>query len=290
MLNYGRSDLACEIGAVGEDEEGAYFSESEEQGYKVQTLEIVSERASEKLGKPVGRYITVTVGTVRGKTSAEKKDAVKVIGSKIREIAEEKGYKKGGTVLVCGLGNRNLTADCLGALCADRVFVTAHVKDSDPKLFSLLGRPSVICVSPGVASQTGIEAARVLRGICEEAKPSICIAVDALAARETARLVTTVQLCSCGLAPGSGVGNRRVCVDEENLGVPVISVGVPTVVDCASLVLDTLDRAGIEEVSDSLAEVLESSRGYFVSPGDADVSVTALAGIIAKAIDEAFMM
>lgn len=284
MDEYVRSDLACECGAIDEEERDATFREEERCGFRVQCLEIKSEAAAKRIGREVGRYVTVDVGRIWEEMPQKQEEAENVIGEGIKETAKRLGYKSGGDVLVCGLGNRLLTADSLGPLCADGVLVTRQVKETNGYLFDTLHHESVASVSPGVAPQTGMETADILLGICEKLRPALVIVVDALAARDTARLATTVQLCDRGLAPGSGVGGRRVPIDRETLGVPVMSLGAPTVVDSVTLVRDALEKAGVGEREAILGKV----KGFFVSPGDADAAVACLASILSRAIDFAF--
>lgn len=284
MDEYIRSDLACECGVIDEDERDATFCEEEKSGFKVQCLEVRSKAAAKRIGRDVGRYVTVEVGRIWEELPSRRDKAAAVIGDGIRETAKLLGYNGGGDVLVCGLGNRLLTADSLGPLCADGVLVTRHVKESDVRLFESICHGSVAAVSPGVAPQTGMETADILRGICEKFRPSLVIAVDALAARDISHLVTTVQLCDRGLAPGSGVGSRRVPINRDTLGVPVMSVGAPTVVDSVTLVRDALEQAGVGDRD----AVLGSVKGFFVSPGDADAAVSGLAAVLSQAIDAAF--
>ena len=149
--------------------------------------------------------------------------------------------KKRGTVLVVGLGNWNITPDALGPKVVSRVLVTRHLRDTLPEDIAQTVRP-VAAVSPGVMGITGIETGEIVKGIVEKMHPDLVIAIDALAARKTSRINAAIQLSDTGLAPGAGVGNKRKMLSEETLGVPVIAIGVPTVVDAATLVNDTMDR------------------------------------------------
>lgn len=195
-----------------------------------------------------------------------------------------------GKILIVGLGNREITPDAIGPLTVREINVTAHLKEENPALFERLCTRPVSAVAPGVTGQTGIETLALVRGAIRGCSPSLVILIDALAARSVDRLVTTVQLTDSGIAPGSGVGNHRGAFDRKSLGLPVIALGVPTVVDSATLVYDALEEAGITEVSDSLREVLEEGRSFFVSPKESDIAVETLSKLLAAALNRTFSL
>ena len=204
--------------------------------------------------------------------------------------------------LVVGLGNRDITADALGPMTAERVLVTRHLATELP-LFSHLNLSPVCAVIPGVLGLTGIETAEIVRGVAERVHPARIILIDALAARRMERVNTTVQLSDTGIRPGAGIGNHRMALDAETLGVPVFSVGVPTVVDAATIAADALsglcrhapdsfasfftgmseeDRRGV------LVEVLGGAeQNQIVTPKEMDGRVRRLAGILGEAVSVA---
>ena len=190
-------------------------------------------------------------------------------------------------ILIAGLGNRHITADALGDEVVGMITVTRHVK-ANRELFGLLGGREISAIAPGVLGETGIETAKLVAGAVRAAKPQIVVAVDALAARSTDRLATTVQLGSSGISPGSGIGGRRLAINEETLGVPVIALGVPTVVDSSTLVTDALEKAGMTGITEELRHVLESGRSFFVTPKETDTIIKELAELSARAITLAF--
>lgn len=145
---------------------------------------------------------------------------------------------------MAGLGNRYIASDAIGPLAVRDITVTRHIKELDPALFGSLGSATVSAIAPGVIRQTGIEAVEIIRGAAENVSPGLIIAIDALAAKSIDRLAVTVQLSDTGIAPGSGIGNARKAIDRATLGIPVISVGVPTVVDSSTLIYDMLNLAG----------------------------------------------
>jgi spore protease len=190
--------------------------------------------------------------------------------------------------MAVGLGNRMMTADALGPLTVDETVVTRHIKEQDPALFHSVSTSVISAISPGVVGRTGIETAELVIGAAEHAKPELVILIDALAARSCDRLGTTVQLSSCGICPGSGVGNRRYSIDRDTVGLPVITIGVPMVVDSSTLVYDVLERAGIENIPDELCSVLKNGESFFVCLRDSDSVAEKCASIIADALNIAF--
>ncbi len=200
----------------------------------VTTLTITNKHGEQALKKPIGNYITIeSKGLVEEDENYHKYVSEKV-ANYITKLAEPHLPEKGGSILVVGLGNREVTPDSLGPDVVDHICIDRHYADKDEILLSGL--------TPGVMAQTGMETADIIRGIVEETKPDVVIAIDALAARNSARLNTTIQLSDKGIHPGSGVGNHRVGITEENIGVPVIAIGVPTVIDAPTIVSDTMDN------------------------------------------------
>ena len=193
-------------------------------------------------------------------------------------------------VLVVGLGNAHMTPDAIGPGTVRRLTVTRHLKSCDEALYNALGCCELAALSPGVVGQTGVESGELVKCAADLTCPDLLVAVDALAARSVDRLSSTVQITDRGISPGAGIGNHRGALDEAALGCPVMGVGVPTVVDSSTLVLDALEKAGIssETLSPALTEVLEDGRSFFVSPKDCDEVVTLTCRLLAKALDEAF--
>lgn len=290
---YCRTDLADEA-AAGKDGgklSGVMFREETESGMKIGILDILDENGAGKIGKPVGRYITVYCGQIHRISDEETETAAGVIADKLASMAEAltgKRKEDSLSVLIAGLGNRRITADAIGPGAAERITVTRHLKTESPELFGSIGCASVCAISPGVLAQTGLEACEQLTGIKNSAQPDLVIVIDALAARSCDRLASTVQLSDNGLSPGSGVGNRRRAVTSAELGCPVISLGVPTIVDSSTLVYDALDRAGIGEISDELNAVLENGRNFFVTPKETDFVTEKISVLLAKAVNYAF--
>lgn len=287
---YPRTDLACETVSPDASFTDAEVSEYEHGGFRVSVTRITSDAAAERLGKPCGVYHTVFTGKTRVLPEDERSALVSVIadiiGSCVRSVTDGRDAKS-LTVLVAGIGNRRLTADALGPLVVEKLTVTRELKFSNAELFSRIGCADVAAIAPGVAAETGIEAADVIRAAAETVGADVIILVDALAARSCQRLASTVQITDTGISPGSGIGNRRTPIDSETMRVRVVTVGIPTVVDSSTLVYEALSESDVDpdSLGGKLDELLSSGRSFFVSPQDADVIVEDMSEIVAAAID-----
>ena len=192
------------------------------------------------------------------------------------------------SVFVAGLGNADLTPDAIGPQTVRRLTATRHLRQYEGELYRATGCSSLSALSPGVLGQTGIETSELLRGAVNSTHPDVIIAIDALTARNCDRLCATVQLSDTGIEPGSGVGNHRRPITYKSMGVPVIALGVPTVVNSATLVWDALQKAGIDGEDTRLQKVLESGKSFFVSPKESDLICESIARLFASAIGLAF--
>ena len=288
-----RTDLAAECRVESEEGElpGVRFRE-EKRGASgevtVARLTVEKGEGEAVIGKPAGEYVTISFGRLWLLGEERQAEAAEVIADELRRMAG-KIAPGAESVLVAGLGNRQLTVDAVGPEVAASVTVTRHLREMEPALYEALGQKCVSAVSPGVLGQTGIESALLLESAVREAEAGLVIAVDALAARSTDRLCATVQLTDAGICPGSGVGNARRAVTQATLGVPVIALGVPTVADSSTLVYDALEKAGVapDEISPDLRTVLENGRGFFVSVKESDIALRTIAGMLSDALDRA---
>ena len=241
-----RTDLALEAREIWQESAGettalpgveAYDKDS--RGFKVTTVKILDEKGSAELCKPIGTYVTVELDSfIRREDEAFDRGAA-AIAEEIRAIA---GLSDKDTVLVAGLGNRAITPDAIGPETVKSTLVTRHLIEKEPKAFS--GFRSVAAMETGVLGTTGIESAGLIKAAIEAMKPDCVIAVDALASRSMDRVCRTVQIADTGIVPGSGVGNGRQALSSETLGVKVIAVGIPTVVDAATLAADMVASSG----------------------------------------------
>ena len=246
------------------------------EGWPITRVEILNDTGAKALGKPVGTYVTVDLTAFRDRREDFFGRAVRALGAELLELLPQEG-----TALVVGLGNRAMTPDAVGPQTLDHLLVTRHLLRAMPQQFSGL-RP-VEAVRTGVLATTGLESAELVRGAAETVRPDFIVAVDALAARRMARVCATVQVSDTGIAPGSGVGNRRMALNQDSLGVPVFAVGIPTVVDGATLAADLMEEAGVPELDP------EALRGrgqpLMVTPQDIDARVRDLSKVVGYALN-----
>lgn len=295
MEDYSRSDLACESSGIqdGDALPSDVYREEKSGGFDISRLCICDDFYEDMLGKPKGTYVTVTCGKIWLMDAEPWETLVSLLARELRDMcAKVSGRRvdRGFGVLVAGLGNSEITPDAIGPDSVRKLNVTRHLRAIDEKLYDTVGRCEISAVFPGVLGQTGIETVELIRGAAENAGPDVVLAIDALAARSCERLAATVQLSDCGIRPGSGIGNNRKAICQETVGVPVIALGVPTVVNSSTLVYDALRQAGIEEIRPALRRVLENGRSFFVSPKESDVITDRVSSLIADAVDRAFTL
>lgn len=283
MENY-RSDLiieadGMETGSVmpgkkskenGAEVRGVAVEEAwnEEKTMKVTVVQICNEEGAKAMGRPVGTYITMELPDLLEEEEALKETAEKELERQLKALL--KG-KEDGHMLVVGLGNREVTADAIGPLTVDGLVVTRHYfQEAD--MAEAVGKKyrKVSAFVPGVMAQTGMETMELIRGVVEETKPDVVLAVDALAARSPKRLNTTIQLTDTGISPGAGVGNNRKELNEQSIGCPVIAIGIPTVLDAVTIAK--------EEMADDV-------RALFVMPRNIDSSVQYVSELLAGGIN-----
>ena len=263
-----RTDLAAEAHELrGGALPGVVQEESKVQGFAVTRVEVKTAEGAAALGKPEGVYLTLTLDEFLRREEDSFPRAAAALAELLRPLLPE------GDALVAGLGNRAVTPDIIGPLAADRTLVTRHLVRSMPDRFGGL-RP-VAALAPGVLASTGVESGALVRAAAEALHPACVIAVDALAARSAQRLCRTVQVSDTGIVPGSGVGNHRQALDRATLGVPVIAVGAPTVVEASTLVMDLLGREDDADLPGA---------GLFVTPRDVDQKAADLARVIGYGI------
>ncbi len=283
-----RTDLACES-TPARGGEGIHVREYKKHGIPVEEMQIHPGAGEKESGRSAGRYATLHCGKIwlfdRGEMSRAARAAAELLRLFLQNALGHTPDKNTG-ILVAGLGNRFITPDSIGPRTADLVTVTNHARN-EGHLLSLLGCVRVSAFSPGVLGQTGFEAASLITEASRAAQADAIIAVDALAARSTSRLAATVQISDTGIRPGSGIGNCRTAITKKEMGIPVIALGVPTVVDSATLVWDALERAGIEDPSEELCRVLDNDRNFIVSPKESDVIAASVAELLSGAINRA---
>ena len=274
-----RTDLALEARELWQESTekttrlpGVKATKSREEGYPVTRVDILDRRGEEALGKPQGSYLTIDLTSFWQRKSDFFERAVRAVGAQLKAMLPAEG-----PALVVGLGNAAMTPDAVGPLAADSVLVTRHLIAAMPKHFA--GFRPVAVFRAGVLGTTGVESAEAVRGLVEQVKPSLVIAIDALASRRVSRMCTTVQLSDTGIVPGSGVGNHRSALNRETLGIPVFAIGVPTVVDAATL----LEEAGIPELDET--RLRHGKAPLTVTTRDVDQQVRELSRVVGYGVN-----
>ena len=278
-----RTDLALEARELWQESaekttrlSGVKATKTKLEGYPMTRVDILNDKGSQALGKPQGSYLTIDLTTFWERRSDFFERAVRAVGGQLKGM-----LPSDGPALIVGLGNAAMTPDAIGPLAADSILVTRHLIAAMPKHFS--GFRPVSVFRTGVLGTTGVESAEAVRGLGAEVQPSMVIAIDALASRRVGRVCTTVQLSDTGIIPGSGVGNHRAALNQETLGVPVFSIGVPTVVDAATLAADLLEESGITEIDEK--KLRGSQQNLMVTPRDIDAQVRDLGKVIGYGIN-----
>lgn len=284
----------------------------EEKEIKITTVRIETENGAKAMGKPVGTYLTLEAPNMAAADEGYHREISETLAvflekyMKDREENQEKGY----SVLVVGLGNREVTPDALGPYVVDQLNVTRHIVQEYGRYAVGKGGSRIVsAIVPGVMAQTGMESAEIIRGIVNETTPDLIMVIDALAARSTKRLNRTIQISDAGIYPGAGVGNHRSEITKDTMGIPVIAIGVPTVVDAATIVNDTMENFIMAlETSETLKGVGVVLQGYnsaekyelvkeliaphlngmFVTPKDIDDTVRRISYTISEAMNMLF--
>ena len=325
-----RTDLALETQEKIQKDEGElkgvdFYPEDRGNGITVSTLIILTENAAKNMGRQRGHYITIEATEMVEDDESGHREISLELADILRDLiikklektgkhvqTEKKRQKKASedesgleklSILLVGLGNREVTPDALGPRVIDNMFITRHIiKEFGKYAFGDEKISKISGIVPGVMAQTGMECLEIVRGVVKETGPDVVITVDALAARNAKRLGRTIQLTDTGITPGSGVGNHRNALNEKSVGVPVISLGVPTVVDAATIVSDAMSSL-VEAMSISNIEKLDEKErqelarellspqlnGMFVTPKDIDDSIKRLSFLISEGINIALL-
>lgn len=269
MSIFGRTDLASEAHRIWSESaektgslKGVKALREELSGHSVTAVEILDEEGSRALGKPLGKYYTLDLEDHFERGSESFPKAAEALAGLIGRCVQ---LEECNCFLIAALGNPDMTPDALGSITASNIIVTRHLKASSPDTFKFF-RSTALCRT-GVLGTTGIESAAQIRTLCQEIKPDCVIAVDSLAGSDVLRLCRTIQVCSSGIAPGSGVGNNREALNQETLGIPVVAIGMPTVIDASSLSME----GGLSSM--------------FVTPRDIDSSVRSAGRLIGYGIN-----
>lgn len=309
-----RTDLALETQEKMQEEKvelkGVRFKEETiHKNLTISTVVIETENGAKAMEKPKGTYITIEARDMNEEDESYHREISEQLAKVIKQLIGTK--KEDLSVLVVGLGNRAVTPDALGPRVVDNLYITRHIiREYGNYAFGRKHVNRISSIVPGVMAQTGMETMEIVNGVVKETRPDVVIAIDALAARNTKRLNRTIQVTDTGINPGSGVGNHRHALNEKSIGVPVVAIGIPTVVDAATIVNDTMynlimamnqDR-DLKTIGHSLGNLNEAEKyelirellspnlnTMFVTPKDIDESVKRLSYTISEALNIAFV-
>ncbi len=281
-----RTDLAVEANEMLKDTgEGVTVESEEEGGIRLTRLDITDEAGAEALGKPIGRYVTIECADIKYSVELYEKTC-KMIAEEIRSMTK---LKEDFKTLVVGLGNSKITPDALGPEVVARLMVTGHIKEYKKELLSD-EISAVYAIAPGVLGTTGIESAEIIEAVVKKINPDLVIAIDALASRSLDRISTTFQLTDTGINPGAGVENKRKALNRESLGVEVIAIGVPTVVDAATVAIESMDLAESRYDEEKKEEIIKNMLAkdiarLMVTPKDIDLVIEKASKTVANGIN-----
>ena len=278
-----RTDLALETQEKMQEDKvelkGVRFSEEHvSKNLTISTVVIETENGAKAMEKPKGTYITIEALNMDEEDEDYHREISEQLARVLKQLINVK--KEDVSVLIVGLGNRAVTPDALGPRVVDNLYITRHIINEYGKY--AFGKEHVNRVSsivPGVMAQTGMETSEIIKGVVQEISPDLLIVIDALAARSTRRLCRTIQLTDTGIQPGSGVGNHRAALTKETLGIPVIAIGVPTVVEAAAIIYDA--QGNCEQMPPHL-------NGMFVTPKNIDELIKQLSFTLSEALNMVF--
>lgn len=287
-----RTDLALEaketVQKPDESIRGVRVEENEDAENEIYITRVIIEtkNGAKTMGKPMGTYITLEAPRMATPDEGYHREISEKVAEQIKELLPDD--KEELSVLIVGLGNREVTADALGPNAADQLHITRHVvKEFGKVAYNKNKMHMISAIVPGVMAKTGMETCEIIRGVVEQTRPDVIIAIDALAARSTKRLNRTIQITDTGVQPGSGVGNHRHALTEETLGVPVIGIGIPTVVDAGTIVGDAVEQVEREMLfcSDRHALKMAELQNMYVTTKDIDDVVNRLSYTVSEAIN-----
>lgn len=297
-----RTDLALEARESISEADGSLHGVKVEENYDEETdirvtrVEITTKNGARAMGKPMGTYVTIEAAGMLEPDEGFHREVSDVLAGQLAKIIPGAGQEQ--EILVVGLGNRDVTADALGPHVVDNLCITRHiVREYGKAAYNRDRMNQVSSMEPGVMGKTGMEAAEIIKGVVEQTGPDVIVAIDALAARTTKRLNRTIQITDTGIHPGSGVGNHRNALTKESMGIPVIAIGVPTVVDAATIVMDAfeklLDGTGeadkreyLEECRNALAEL----HNMYVASKDIDAVIKRVSYTVSEGINMALSL
>ncbi len=298
-----RRDLYRKANKIENEIDGVECEEEELEDIRITRVAVTNETGEEALQKPIWNYITIDVKKIHNIETEKEDKIVEVISKELANIVD-KHIKKEEEIMIVGLGNLYSTPDSLGSRVVNEVEITRHIKLYLPQYIDENTR-AISAISPGVLGTTGIESAEIIRGIVDKIKPKMIVAIDSLCSKSVSRINKSVQISDTGIVPGGGVGNARDELSEKTLGIPVVAIGVPTVVEMASITNDCLDlfiedlqkKAESNDALNKLKDednyekikeaLIPNDYNFIVTPKEIDDLIDSMKDIIARGINEA---
>ena len=298
-----RTDIYKKVNNIQKDINGIEAENELQKDIEISRVKITNEEGEKALAKPIGNYITLDVKNMKIADDEKIEEIAEAVANELRDVIG-KHIKDTEDILVVGLGNLEVTPDSLGPKVISNIEITRHILEYMPKLMPEDTRP-VSAISPGVLGTTGIETMEILKGIVENIKPKLLIVIDALAARSIERISSSIQIADTGIVPGAGVDNKRKEISQKTLGIPVIALGIPMVVDlasitndCINLFIESLQQKAMSneylnelKEKDNYEEIKEAliPRDYnmIVTPKEIDILIENMSKIVSKGINKA---
>lgn len=289
-----RTDLAVErreifkrANKINSEIDGIKIETKNLNDIKVTNVKIENEKGSEALKRKIGNYITIDLDTINNLSLEKEKEVIQVFSDELKMIIDQH-IDKSDEILIVGLGNLNATPDSFGAKVVENIEITRHIKMFLPNAIDKTVR-SVSAIVPGVLGTTGIETIEIVKGITNNIKPKLIIAIDSLCSKNIDRIGKSIQISDTGIVPGGGVGNRQEELSEETLGIPVVGVGIPTVLDAATIVIDTLNNCDIQIKEDELVNKMKLNKfNFIVTPKEIDSLIEKITTIVSEGINMSF--
>lgn len=279
-----RRDLYKNANKIDDEIKGIECEEEKKDDIKITRVKITSPDGEKALDKKMGNYITIDVKKVRNITEEKEETIINTFSKELENIIQ-KHIKKNEEILIVGLGNLYSTPDSLGAKVVQNIEITRHIKIYLPNAIDKNTR-SVSAITPGVLGTTGIETVEIVKGIVSNIKPKLVIAIDSLCSKNIERINKSIQICDTGIVPGGGVGNRQEELSKETLNVPVIGIGVPTVLDAATIVIDTLSACNIEISENEIVNKMNLNNfNFIVTPKEIDSLIENMTNIVSEGIN-----
>ena len=289
-----RTDLAVErreifkrANKINSEIDGIKIETKNLNDIKVTNVKIENEKGAEALKRKLGNYITIDLDTINNLSLEKEKEVIQVFSDELKMIIDQH-IDKSDEILIVGLGNLNATPDSFGAKVVENIEITRHIKMFLPNAIDKTVR-SVSAIVPGVLGTTGIETIEIVKGITNNIKPKLIIAIDSLCSKNIDRIGKSIQISDTGIVPGGGVGNRQEELSEETLGIPVVGVGIPTVLDAATIVIDTLNNCDIQIKEDELVNKMKLNKfNFIVTPKEIDSLIEKITTIVSEGINMSF--